>query len=121
MKGDLSDKALTLTRKQYRVYRFLPVDQVLNQREHDVLVDQMIPVYNNGVYDTEKKFLQMKSFPIKTLMSFRDQISKDRFRGSRLPANGLFESLLLKIVTVDPEPAKFPTYTEAFDINQYTD
>lgn len=121
MRDDLSSKVITLSKKQFRVYRFLPVDQPLGCREHDLLPDPTLKILNSGKLDTEKRYLELSSFPIKTLMAFREEMSKDIFRGSRLPKNDLFHSLRLKIVTVDPEPVTLPTFSTPFDINEYTE
>jgi hypothetical protein len=109
-------------RRHHGVYGLIPSRQPLNRLQREVGTSNRLKDLNLSIRDTEKTILIIKSFPIKLLEAFRIKLkSSDKFLGSRLPKNRLFEHLSLRLVEIVQDKVKLVEHLEAFDINQYSD
>jgi hypothetical protein len=96
-----SIKNINVKRKLYHhgFYRFIPLTQPNNENQLDIPLENSSPYLNVGSIDSESHPLEIKSFPIKTLLSFREELknpkSKIRYH-TRM--NNLFLDLQVKIV-----------------------
>lgn len=110
-----------LSKRHFMVYRFIPLYQPLMADQR--LVREM-PSYsgiNFGRFNPEKVGLEVKSFPIKTLLDFREALrDKTRHFGFYIPKDGLFSTLRLKPIEVIKEAS--PLLMEGpVDMDYYID
>jgi hypothetical protein len=91
---------INVKRKLYHhgVYRFIPLTQPNLEDQIDLKFNQTSNFKNVGTIDTESQPLKIRSFPIKTILSFREELKNRGKVFYHKKMNPLFLDLQVKLI-----------------------
>jgi len=98
----LQDSIINIKAKRklfhHGVYRFIPLTQPNLENQIDLFTSSTNNYLNVGTVDNEKHPLRIRSFPIKTILSFREELRKRGKISYHRRLNPLFLKLEVKLV-----------------------